>query len=105
MLARRSLLPRGHCRVEAVAQHLGVDRRTVARHLAAEGTTFSALVDGVRRELLARYLAENARALTEVSALLGFSDASAFSRWHRSGFGVTARSRREARPSTLALPR
>src|SRR5574337_1288832 len=25
------LLPRGHCRVEAVAQHLGVDRRTVAR--------------------------------------------------------------------------
>lgn len=99
------LLPRGHCRVEAVAQHLGVDRRTVARHLAAEGTTFSALVDGVRRELLARYLAENARALTEVSALLGFSDASAFSRWHRSGFGVTARSRREARPSALASRR
>ena len=25
------LLPRGLCRVEVVAQHLGVDRRTVAR--------------------------------------------------------------------------
>ena len=30
------LLPRGLCRVEVVAQHLGVDRRTVARRLAEE---------------------------------------------------------------------
>ena len=30
------LLPRGLCRVEVVAQHLGIDRRTVARRLAEE---------------------------------------------------------------------
>ncbi|WP_395701532.1 AraC family transcriptional regulator ligand-binding domain-containing protein [Aquabacterium sp.] len=85
------LLPRGHCRVETVAQHLGVDRRTVARHLAAEGASFSALVDGVRGELLARYLKDGARPLGEVAALLGFSEASAFSRWHRARFGHAAR--------------
>jgi AraC-like DNA-binding protein len=86
------LLPRGHCRVEVVAQHLGVDRRTVARRLAAEGMTFSALVDGVRSELVARYT-QSRRPLSEVSALLGFSAPSAFSRWHRHRFGVTAGSR------------
>jgi len=99
------LLPRGHCRVEVVAQHLGVDRRTVARHLAAEGTSFGALVDELRRELLSRYLKENVRSLSEISSLLGFSEPSAFSRWHRSQFGSAARTRRGRRPSSLALRR
>jgi len=99
------LLPRGHCRVELVAQQLGVDRRTVARHLAAEETTFTALVDGVRDELLARYLKDGARPLGEVSALLGFSDPTAFSRWHRMRYGSAARSRLSARPSRLASRR
>lgn len=98
-------LPRGHCRTEVVAQHFGVDRRTIARHLAAEGTTFSALVDDVRGELLSRYLKEDERTLAEVSTLLGFSDPTAFSRWHRSRFGVTARSRLGPRISPLALRR
>ncbi len=87
------LLPRGHCRVEVVAQHLGVDRRTVARRLAAEGTSFSALVDRLRGELLARYLDQRSRSLTEIAALLGFSAPSAFARWHRQQFGVAASSR------------
>ena len=85
------LLPRGLCRVEVVAQHLGVDRRTVARRLADEQTSFSALVNELRRDLFARYLKDGARSLTEVSALLGFSASSAFSRWHRQQFGIAAR--------------
>jgi len=89
------LLPRGHCRVEIVAQHLGIDRRTVARCLAAEGTTFSALVDGLRDDLLSRHLADRGRPLADVSALLGFSAPSAFARWHRARFGVSARSLRK----------
>lgn len=97
------LLPRGHCRVEVAAQHLGVTRRTVARQLADEHTSFSDLVEGVRRTLLASYLQENERPLREVAALLGFSSPSAFSRWHRQTFGVTAQSRLDATGS-LALP-
>ncbi len=85
------LLPRGLCRVEVVAQHLGIDRRTVARQLADEQTSFSALVNELRRDLFARYLKDGARTLTEVSALLGFSAPSAFSRWHRQQFGIAAR--------------
>ena len=85
------LLPRGLCRVEVVAQHLGVDRRTVARQLADEKTSFSALVNELRCNLFARYLKDGKRSLTEVSALLGFSASSAFSRWHRQQFGIAAR--------------
>ncbi|CAN7722324.1 AraC family transcriptional regulator ligand-binding domain-containing protein [Variovorax sp. LjRoot290] len=88
------LMPRGHCRVESVAQHLGVDRRTVANHLAAEKTTFSILVDTMRRELLAHYLRDASRPLSDVATLLGFSELSAFSRWHRRQFGVAPRTRR-----------
>lgn len=87
------LLPRGHCRVDVVARHLGVDRRTVANHLAAEHTTFSAIVDDMRRDLLRRYVAEGSRPLSDVSALLGFSEPSSFSRWHRRQFGKAARER------------
>lgn len=87
------LLPRRHCRVEVVAQHLGMTRRTVANHLAAEHTTFSALVDDMREELLMRYLEDGAHSLSEVGLLLGFSEPSAFSRWHKVRFGICARSR------------
>jgi AraC-like DNA-binding protein len=87
------LLPRGQCRIEVVAQELGIDRRTVARGLASEGTTFRQLIDDMRRELLRRHLKDRSQSLADISSLLGFSSASAFARWHRRQFGVTARSR------------
>jgi hypothetical protein len=37
----------------AVAQHLGVDRRTVHRKRLGEGTSFSALLEAERRALSA----------------------------------------------------
>jgi AraC-like DNA-binding protein len=90
------LLPRGLCRVEVVAQHLGVDRRTVHRKLEAEGTSFSALLEAERRELATRYVGGTDRPLTDVSALLGFAAPSAFSRWHATSFGASAAQRRAA---------
>jgi AraC-like DNA-binding protein len=86
------LLPRGHCRVEVVAQHLGVDRRTVARRLAEEATSFSQIVEDLRSELLTHYRADGNRPLAEVAALLGYSAPTNFSRWHRARFGHAPRS-------------
>ena len=68
-----TLLGSGTCTVDRVAQHLGIDRRTIHRRLAREGTTFSGMVDAVRRELAERYVNEQHRSLAEVSSLLGFS--------------------------------
>ena len=49
-------LPSGLCSADRVARHLGVDRRTLHRHLAREGETFSSLLDSVRAELVVRYI-------------------------------------------------
>ena len=85
------LLPRGHCSADIVAQHMGVDRRTVARRLEQEGASFSELLSAVREELALRYLADGSRSMADVSALLGFSAPSVFSRWFREKMGVPAR--------------
>ena len=82
------LLGTGTCTIDRVAQHLGIDRRTVHRRLANEGATFSELVEAVRRELAQRYVKDPHRSLAEVSLLLGFSAPSGFSRWYRQRFKV-----------------
>ncbi|MHB9841838.1 AraC family transcriptional regulator [Paraburkholderia terrae] len=84
-----ALLPSGECSVDRVAQHLGIDRRTVHRHLAHGGASYSSIVDAVRVELVMRYVDSRDRPLSEVATLLGFSSLSAFSRWFGGRFGCS----------------
>jgi AraC-like DNA-binding protein len=84
----RRLLPEGDCSVDRIAQHLGVDRRTVHRRLAAEGKSFSRLLDATRREVASRQLSHGGLPLGEVAALVGFSSLSTFSRWFRQSAGM-----------------
>jgi AraC-like DNA-binding protein len=81
------MLPSGLCSVDNVAKRLGLNRRTLHRHLAQEGRTFSSIIDAVRAELATRYI--GSRDLASISDLLGFSARSAFSRWFRSQFGCS----------------
>jgi len=94
------LLGTGACNIEAIAQHLGVDRRTVHRRLASEGRTFSEITAEVRRELASRYLADPQRSLADISSLLGFSSLSGFSRWHRQQFGSSPTEQRSQNPAS-----
>jgi AraC-like DNA-binding protein len=95
------MLPSGLCSAEHVAKRLGVDRRTLHRHLAREGTTFSTTLDSVRSELAARYVGNRGRTLASIADLLGFSARSAFSRWFRGRFGQSVSEWRAAQlPST-----
>jgi AraC-like DNA-binding protein len=83
------MLASGDCRMDRVAEHLGIDRKTVHRHLADEETSFSAIVDAVRTELVNRYIENRERPLFVVAEMLGFSDLSAFSRWFKRRFGYS----------------
>ncbi|CAG4924849.1 AraC family transcriptional regulator [Paraburkholderia saeva] len=85
----RMLLPGGLCSVDQVAQHLGMHRRTLNRHLAAEGESVTTIINAVRAELAEEYLANSKRKLYDVAELLGFSHAGDFSRWFRGRFGKT----------------
>lgn len=94
-----ALLPTGRCTVERVAGHLGVDRRTVHRQLSREGTTFRFLLQSTRTELAERHVRDGNRPLGEIGGMLGFAEASAFSRWFRAAFGTSVtRWRRAGHP-------
>jgi len=79
-------LASGRCTADHVGRQLGVDRRTLHRHLAAEQQTFSTIVDAVRLEIVVRTLPSRDRRLTALADMLGFSCLSAFSRWFRESF-------------------
>ncbi len=80
-------LSSGRCTVELLSRQLGCDRRTLHRRLAAEQTTFDAILNSVRRELAVRLLQNRNANLAAAADLLGFSSASAFSRWFVTDFG------------------
>lgn len=87
----RALLPAGLCSLHNVARHLGVEPRTLQRRLDAEGVSFSQVLSDVRSEQVVDYLADPRRSLADITALLGFSEPSAFSRWFSGRFGCGAR--------------
>jgi AraC-like DNA-binding protein len=94
------MLSSGLCSAAQVAKRLGTDRRTIHRHLAKEGETFSSLMDSVRSELVARYIENRDRPLSEIADLLGFSAQSAFARWFRAKFGCSVSEWRAAHSAT-----
>ena len=98
------LLPTGRCTIEVIAAELGIDRRTVHRHLASKGTTFSALLRSVRAEHAVRYLRDSRRPVGEIARALGFASQSALARWFREAFGTTVTEWR-SRPAALPAPR
>jgi len=73
-------LPSGQVSKEQIAESLGVSLRTLQRKLHDEGTSFKQLLDETRRELAEGYIESAQVSLGEITYLLGFSEASNFSR-------------------------
>lgn len=75
----------GSASMQQTARRLGMGTATLRRRLEDEGTTFSEIVDDLRRELAERHLTEPSPTVSEIAFLLGFSDvrafAKAFRRW------------------------
>jgi len=82
-------LASGDMCMESVAASLAMSVPTLRRRLEDEGTTFTDLVDDVRRDLAERYLREPDRSISEIAALLGFAHAPAFHKAFRRWKGVT----------------
>ncbi|MBK9243257.1 MAG: AraC family transcriptional regulator [Burkholderiales bacterium] len=97
------LLPTGRCSIEIVAQHLGLDCRTLQRHLQRDGHSFSEILDSVRYDLAVKYLTNYEQPLKDLAELLGFSELSVFSRWFAHRFGCSATRWRLQQSSARAL--
>ncbi|GAB3089674.1 AraC family transcriptional regulator [Nocardioides zeae] len=78
-----------------VARRLGLSERTLRRRLAAEGTSYSELLDEVRSGLAVGLLATDL-SLDEVALRLGYAEASSFIHAHRRWTGRTPRQAAEA---------
>jgi len=78
-------LSSGNCTRAIVARELGLSQSALQARLAERGTGFHELLDETRCELALGYLQQVELSITEIAFLLGFTDASnftrAFKRW------------------------
>lgn len=83
----RQLLPAGVATQSVIARQFQLHPKTLQRRLAAEGTTFAALVDDVRREMAQRYLRDTTMALSHLASELGYAEQSVLTRSCQRWFG------------------
>ena len=85
------VLPSGRVQAAVVAQQLGMTERSLRRHLAEEGTTFSEILDRLRNSLALRYLEDQRTSLQQIAWLLGYSELAAFNHAFKRWFGTSPR--------------
>jgi AraC-like DNA-binding protein len=88
-------LPSGHPSQARLAQSLNMSVRSLQRKLLEENTSFKMLLDETRRELAKQYIREAHRPIGEITFLLGFSEASNFTRAFRRWMGVSPNAYRQ----------
>jgi AraC-like DNA-binding protein len=83
-----------------VAAVLGMQGRTLQRHLRAEGQSLESIQESVRRETVLRYLEHSTLPLFQIALLVGYADTSILSRSCQRWFSLTATEiRAGARPA------
>jgi AraC-like DNA-binding protein len=97
--AARAALAGGDCTLAGTARALGISVRTMQRRLHADGTSFGALVDALRRELATEYLAQRVP-VQEIAFLLGYAEASAFHHAFKRWTGMTPEQARAVQAGT-----
>jgi AraC-like DNA-binding protein len=83
------LLPHGKASASDIARKLGMSQRTLARRLAAEGLSFTVVLDEMRCDLAKRYLGEADLPITTIAWLLGYQEISTFTHAFRRWTGKT----------------
>ena len=73
----------GGVSIEWVASSMNMGVRTLQRRLSEQGLDFTQVVEDVRRSLAEEYVARSDYSFTHIALLLGYSEASSFSRAFR----------------------
>ena len=79
----RTVIVTGHSSADEVAELFSMHRCTLNRHLNKLGTCFQSLVDEVRFEIARQLLEDTRMEIVQIASLLGYSNASAFTRAFR----------------------
>lgn len=70
----------GHASLEGTARQLGVSPRSLQRHLAEMGTSYSEVVAEVRLDTACHLLLESNERISDIALRLGYAGPSSFSR-------------------------
>ena len=79
----------GFRNVEEVAEALHMSERTLKRQLAQEGTTFSDILEDIRRQMAIRRLDAGELSIERIAEELGYSDVANFNRAFKRWTGTT----------------
>ena len=90
------MLPHGQASAREASRSLGMSQRTLTRRLAAEGLTFSGVLNELRRDLADHYLRDESLSISQVAWLLGFGNLSAFTHAFKRWTGTTPRAARSS---------
>ncbi len=85
----RQLLPTGAATLTVISAQYRIHPKSLQRRLAAEGTSFAALVDDVRREMTQHYLRDTGITLAHLARELGYAEQSVLTRSCRRWFGAS----------------
>ncbi len=102
----RQLLPAGGATVPVIAEQFRLHPKALRRRLVADGTTFNAVVDDVRRELAQRYLRDTDMTLAHLARELGYAEQSVLSRSCQRWYGASPaalRAKWQSPTSAIAL--
>ncbi len=84
-LAIQGECPRRQLCLEEVAQALGISPRSLQRYLSQQGTSFSHILQRIRRDSALKLLEQDNFSVSEIAQMLGYNDPSnfcrAFQRW------------------------
>lgn len=92
------LMPLDQAKIERVAEKMNVSARTLQRQLDQSGTSFTELLDSVRKNLVLRYLNNGRYSIGQVASLTGYSRQASFTRWFQQNFGMSPRQWRQTHP-------
>ncbi|MBL0142357.1 MAG: AraC family transcriptional regulator [Betaproteobacteria bacterium] len=84
----RTLVPSPGCSLAVVAKRVGMHGRTLNRRLSAEGTSFLQLREEVRYEAASQLLENTRTPANQIAMMLGYTDASSFTRAFRRWSGM-----------------
>ncbi len=78
-----------YCNLEGACRRMGMHPRSLQRALHEHGVTFKELLGDVRQELAEEYIRDSEISVLELAELLGYSNASAFSRAFKQRTGLS----------------
>lgn len=87
----KMLLPTGKCSVDRVSELFSMNRRTLHRHLMVHDTTFEALLDALRQDIVIEMIRKPDLSVSHLADMLGYRSASAFNRAFHRWFGMAPR--------------